>query len=148
MQSTPVNPTLNEFEKSDQGQMSNVWSRLLRRSPCSSLSSRSWMSELSSCDSFSHGNDEDADLHNGALLLLPGSPGSGGGGGGQGRGGEFGVELWQQKYQNGQKPACFSPTLSPYQSPQHSPRASVSEDTWMSRRPSSRSPRFLLLFFF
>ncbi|XP_019713238.1 nuclear factor of activated T-cells, cytoplasmic 3-like [Hippocampus comes] len=95
------------------------------------------MSELSSCDSFSHAIDEDADgdLQNGARLLPPGSPGSGGGRGG---GGEFGVELWQQKYQNVQKPACFSPTLSPYQSPQHSPRASVSEDTWMSRRPSSR----------
>ncbi|XP_051917260.1 nuclear factor of activated T-cells, cytoplasmic 3-like [Hippocampus zosterae] len=104
-------------------------------SPCSSPSSRSWMSELSSCDSFSRAVDEDADgdVRNGALLLLPGSPGSGGGGGG-----EFGVELWRQKYQNGQKPARFSPTLSPYQSPQHSPGASVGEDTWI-RRPHSRS---------
>ncbi|XP_077425030.1 nuclear factor of activated T-cells, cytoplasmic 3-like isoform X2 [Vanacampus margaritifer] len=106
-------------------------------SPCSSLSSRSWMSDVSSCDSFSHAvnEDVDGDLRDAALRLAMGSPG--GGGGGVGGGAAFGVELWQQKYQNPQNPA-FSPALSPYQSPQHSPRASVTEDTWMNRCPSSR----------
>ncbi|XP_068507112.1 nuclear factor of activated T-cells, cytoplasmic 3 isoform X1 [Syngnathus scovelli] len=100
-------------------------------SPCSSLSSRSWVSDLSSCDSFSHAVDKDADedLRDAALLLALGSSGGGAGGGGGG-GGAFGVELWQQKYQD--------PALSPHQSPQHSPRTSVTEDTWMSRCPSSR----------
>ncbi|XP_077452185.1 nuclear factor of activated T-cells, cytoplasmic 3-like [Stigmatopora argus] len=102
-------------------------------SPCSSLSSRSWMSDLSSCDSFSHANDDnaDGDLRDAALLLALGTPGCGNHGGGA-----FGVELWQQKYQNPLNSA--SPALSPYQSPQHSPRASITEETWMSRRPASR----------
>ncbi|XP_054632692.1 nuclear factor of activated T-cells, cytoplasmic 3 isoform X2 [Dunckerocampus dactyliophorus] len=96
-------------------------------SPCSSLSSRSWMSDLSSCESFSQVNDDvDSELRDAALLAL-GSPGCGGG--------AFGVELWQQKYQN---PTAFSPALSPHQSPSHSPRASVTEDNWLSRRPASR----------
>nr|XP_057931266.1 nuclear factor of activated T-cells, cytoplasmic 3 isoform X3 [Doryrhamphus excisus] len=96
-------------------------------SPCSSLSSRSWMSDVSSCESFSQVNDDvDSELRDAALLAL-GSPGCGGG--------AFGVELWQQKYQN---PAAFSPALSPHQSPSHSPRASVTEDNWLSRRPASR----------
>ncbi|XP_057692252.1 nuclear factor of activated T-cells, cytoplasmic 3 isoform X2 [Corythoichthys intestinalis] len=104
-------------------------------SPCSSLSSRSWISDLSSCDSFSHANGDnaDSDLRDAALLLALGTPGCGNQGGGA-----FGVELWQQKYQNPQNSASVSPALSPYQSPQHSPRASISEDTWMNRRPASR----------
>ncbi|XP_061750536.1 nuclear factor of activated T-cells, cytoplasmic 3 [Nerophis ophidion] len=87
-------------------------------SPCSSLSSRSWVSDLS--------DDVDGELRDAALLAL-GSPGCGGG--------AFGVELWQQKYQNA---TAFSPALSPHQSPSHSPRASVTEDNWLSRRPTSR----------
>ncbi|XP_061139462.1 nuclear factor of activated T-cells, cytoplasmic 3-like isoform X2 [Syngnathus typhle] len=100
-------------------------------SPCSSVSSRSWVSDLSSCDSLSHAADKDAveDLRDAALLLALGSSEGGAGGGG----GAFGVELWQQKYQDPAHPA-----LSPHQSPQHSPRTSVTEDTWMSRWPSSR----------
>ncbi|KAM8891917.1 nuclear factor of activated T-cells, cytoplasmic 3-like [Spinachia spinachia] len=96
-------------------------------SPCSSLSSRSWMSDLSSCESFSHACDDvEVELRDAARLLLGspvGSPGCGGG--------AFGVELWQQKYQH---PSAFSPVLSPG----HSPRASVAEESWLGRRPASR----------
>ncbi|XP_017292388.1 nuclear factor of activated T-cells, cytoplasmic 3 isoform X2 [Kryptolebias marmoratus] len=103
----------------------------LSTSPCSSLSSRSWVSDLSSCESFSHNNDDvEGELRDAALLAL-GSPGCGGG--------AFGVELWQQKYQH---PLAFSPVLSPHQSPRqspsHSPRTSITEDTWQHRRPTSR----------
>lgn len=108
-------------------------------SPCSSLSSRSWMSDLSSCESFSHVYDDvEGELRDAARLALGspvgspmGSPGCGGG--------AFGVELWQQKYQH---PMAFSPVLSPHQSPRqspcHSPRTSVTEESWLNRRPTSR----------
>uniref|UniRef100_A0A3B4WIA7 Nuclear factor of activated T cells 3b n=1 Tax=Seriola lalandi dorsalis TaxID=1841481 RepID=A0A3B4WIA7_SERLL len=102
-------------------------------SPCSSLSSRSWMSDLSSCESFSNVYDDtEGELSDAARLALGspigsplGSPGCGGG--------AFGVELWQQKYQH---PLPFSP--SPRQSPCHSPRTSVTEESWLNRRPTSR----------
>lgn len=108
-------------------------------SPCSSLSSRSWMSDLSSCESFSCVYDDvEGELQDAARLALGsphgsplGSPGCGGG--------AFGVELWQQKYQH---PMAFSPALSPHQSPlgspSHSPRTSVTEESWLNRRPTSR----------
>lgn len=108
-------------------------------SPCSSLSSRSWMSDLSSCESFSHVYDDvEGELRDAARLALGspvgspvGSPGCGGG--------AFGVELWQQKYQH---PIAISPVLSPHQSPRqspcHSPRNSVTEESWLNRRPTSR----------
>lgn len=108
-------------------------------SPCSSLSSRSWMSDLSSCESFSHVYDDvEGELRDAARLALGspqgsplGSPGCGGG--------AFGVELWQQKYQY---PLAFSPALSPHQSPRqspcHSPRTSITEESWLNRRPTSR----------
>lgn len=108
-------------------------------SPCSSLSSRSWMSDLSSCESFSHVYDDvEGELQDAAHLALGspqgsplGSPGCGGG--------AFGVELWQQKYQY---PLAFSPALSPHQSPRqspcHSPRTSITEESWLNRRPTSR----------
>uniref|UniRef100_A0A8C5G828 Nuclear factor of activated T-cells, cytoplasmic 3-like n=1 Tax=Gouania willdenowi TaxID=441366 RepID=A0A8C5G828_GOUWI len=100
-------------------------------SPCSSLSSRSWVSDLSSCESSSHVYDDvDGDLRDAARLALGpplvsplGSLGSLGGGVAA-----FGVELWQQKYQH----------PSPQQSPSHSPRTSVTEESWLSRRPTSR----------
>lgn len=115
-------------------------------SPCSSMSSRSWMSDLSSCESFSHVHDDvEADLVDAAAAVAAagrppvgsplgspfGSPGCGGG--------AFGVELWQQKYQH---PGAFSPSLSPLQSPRqspcHSPRTSITEENWLNRRPTSR----------
>lgn len=108
-------------------------------SPCSSLSSRSWVSDLSSCESFSHVCDDlEGELHDAARLALGsplgspmGSPGCGGG--------AFGVELWQHKYQH---PLAFSPALSPHQSPRqspcHSPRTSVTDESWLNRRPASR----------
>lgn len=112
-------------------------------SPCSSLSSRSWMSDISSCESFSHVYDDvEGELRDAARLALGspfgsplGSPGCGGG--------AFGVELWQQKYQH---PLVYSPVLSPHQSPRqsprqspcHSPRTSVTEESWLHRRPASR----------
>ncbi|XP_072290642.1 nuclear factor of activated T-cells, cytoplasmic 3 isoform X2 [Eucyclogobius newberryi] len=108
-------------------------------SPCSSLSSRSWMSDLSSCESFSCACDDvEGELQDAARLALGlphgsplGSPGCGGG--------AFGVELWQQKYQH---PMAFSPALSPHQSPLgspcHSPRTSVTEESWLNRLPTSR----------
>lgn len=108
-------------------------------SPCSSLSSRSWMSDLSSCESFSCAYDDvEGELQDAARLALGsphgsplGSPGCGGG--------AFGVELWQQKYQH---PMAFSPALSPHQSPLgspcHSPRTSITEESWLNRRPTSR----------
>uniref|UniRef100_A0A096MGS3 Nuclear factor of activated T cells 3b n=1 Tax=Poecilia formosa TaxID=48698 RepID=A0A096MGS3_POEFO len=86
----------------------------LSPSPCSSLSSRSWMSDLSSCESFSHGYDDvEGELQDPALLAL-GSPGCRGG-------------------------ALLSPYQSPRQSPCHSPRTSVTEENWLSCRPTSRA---------
>lgn len=111
----------------------------LSPSPCSSLSSRSCLSDLSSCGSFSQIYDDvDGELCDAAHLALGspygsplGSPGCGGG--------AFGVELWQQKYQH---PSAFSPALSPYQSPRqspcHSPRTSVTEENWLNPQPNSR----------
>lgn len=112
-------------------------------SPCSSLSSRSWISDLSSCESFSHTYDDvEGELPDATRLAMGsplgspfGSPGCGGG--------AFGVELWQQKYQH---PMAFNPALSPHQSPRqsprqspcHSPRTSVTEESWLNRRPTSR----------
>lgn len=104
-------------------------------SPCSSLSSRSWLSDVSSCESFSHVYDDvEVELQDAARLALGsplasplGSPGCGGG--------AFGVELWQQQYQH---PLAFSPALSPHQSPCQSPRTSVTEESWLHRRPASR----------
>ncbi|XP_074533076.1 nuclear factor of activated T-cells, cytoplasmic 3-like [Halichoeres trimaculatus] len=108
-------------------------------SPCSSLSSRSWMSDLSSCESFSHVYDDvEGELRDAARLALGSPAGSPMGSPGCG-GGAFGVELWQQKYQH---PMAFSPVLSPHQSPRqspcHSPRTSVTEESWLNRRPTSR----------
>uniref|UniRef100_A0A8C6M634 RHD domain-containing protein n=2 Tax=Nothobranchius furzeri TaxID=105023 RepID=A0A8C6M634_NOTFU len=99
----------------------------LSLSPCSSLSSRSWISDLTSCESFSHVYEEEEGEPQDAALLALGSPGCGGG--------AFGVELWQQKYQH---PSPFSPVLSPHQSPSQSPQPSVTEETWLNRRPTSR----------
>ncbi|KAM4619199.1 nuclear factor of activated T-cells, cytoplasmic 3-like [Polymixia lowei] len=108
-------------------------------SPCSSLSSRSWLSDFSSCESFSHIYDDvEGELNEAATRFSLGSPltsplpspGCGGG--------AFGVELWQQQYQH---PLPFSPSprQSPSPSPCPSPRTSVTEESWLTPRPTSRS---------
>uniref|UniRef100_UPI003AAD6274 nuclear factor of activated T-cells, cytoplasmic 3-like n=1 Tax=Centroberyx gerrardi TaxID=166262 RepID=UPI003AAD6274 len=136
----------------------------LSLSPCSSLSSRSWLSDLSSCESFSHVYDDvEGELNEAAARFTLGSPlpsplhSPGFGGGAYGAeplpspgcgGGAFGVELWQQQYQY---PLAFSQALSPGQSPGQSPRqspcpspcpsprTSITEESWLNPRPASRS---------
>ncbi|KAG7473500.1 hypothetical protein MATL_G00096520 [Megalops atlanticus] len=95
----------------------------LSPSPCSSLSSRSWFSDASSCESFSHVYDDvDSELNEAAARFTLGSP--------QGGPGE---EPWQQHHH-----PAFTHSLSPRQSPCHSPRTSVTDENWLSPRPSSR----------
>uniref|UniRef100_A0A3Q3CE12 Nuclear factor of activated T cells 3a n=1 Tax=Haplochromis burtoni TaxID=8153 RepID=A0A3Q3CE12_HAPBU len=82
----------------------------LSPSPCSSLSSRSWFSDASSC--------------------CP-SPQTGGGG----------VMEEQPHWQHHQPTfvhQSHSISLSPRQSPCHSPRTSVTDENWLSPRPPSR----------
>uniref|UniRef100_A0A3B4H7R0 Nuclear factor of activated T cells 3 n=1 Tax=Pundamilia nyererei TaxID=303518 RepID=A0A3B4H7R0_9CICH len=133
-------------------------------SPCSSLSSRSWISDLSSCESFSHTYDDvEGELPDAARLAMGsplgspfGSPGCGGG--------AFGVELWQQKYQH---PLAFnpapssrptspcgkrrhssadpharspSPHHSPSPTPGASPRGSVTDETWVGSPAGALGP--------
>uniref|UniRef100_A0A667YAI2 Nuclear factor of activated T cells 3b n=1 Tax=Myripristis murdjan TaxID=586833 RepID=A0A667YAI2_9TELE len=102
----------------------------LSTSPCSSVSSRSWLSDRSSCESFSHIYDDvEGELNEAAARFTLGSPltsplhspGCGGG--------AFGVEIWQQQYQH---------PLSPRQSPCPSPRTSITEENWLNPRPTSR----------
>ncbi|KAF7644223.1 hypothetical protein LDENG_00225790 [Lucifuga dentata] len=99
-------------------------------SPCSSLSSRSCRSDISSCESFSHISDDNEMEPNEVCTHGPPLPSPGC------AGGSFGVELWQLKYQ---MPQAVNPTLSPYQSPCHSPRTSVTEENWLTHQPTSRS---------
>ncbi|XP_056134133.1 nuclear factor of activated T-cells, cytoplasmic 3 [Lampris incognitus] len=111
----------------------------LSPSPCSSLSSRSWFSDASSCESFSHVYDDvDSELNEaaarftlGSPLTSPGcvSPQTGGG------------ALEEQPHWQHHHPAfhhSHSLTLSPRQSPCHSPRTSVTDENWLSPRPPSR----------
>ncbi|XP_046715749.1 nuclear factor of activated T-cells, cytoplasmic 3 isoform X2 [Silurus meridionalis] len=127
-------------------------------SPCSSLSSRSWLSDASSCESFSHVYDDvEAELNEAAAsfrftspLVSPqgsplpsplpspqaspqvspmvspfGSPGCG-----------YTEDPWARYHQQ-QRP--YSHSLSPHHSPYQSPRTSVNEDTWLIARPHSSS---------
>ncbi|XP_067091687.1 nuclear factor of activated T-cells, cytoplasmic 3-like [Osmerus mordax] len=115
----------------------------LSPSPCSSLSSRSWLSDLSSCESFSHIYDDvEAELNEAAAGVTLGSPlasplpspGCGGG--------AFGVEIWQLQYQHpllNSLSSYQSPRQSPCASPRHSPRTSVTDENWLNPRPPSRS---------
>ncbi|XP_048014656.1 nuclear factor of activated T-cells, cytoplasmic 3 isoform X1 [Megalobrama amblycephala] len=129
-------------------------------SPCSSLSSRSWLSDASSCESFSHIYDDvEAELNEAAArvrlasplvspltsplpspltspqaspqvspLVSPfGSPGCMA---------AYGDDSWyryQQHHQQHLQYQCAQ-SLSPYQSP----RTSITEETWLSPRPPSR----------
>ncbi|KAI1890124.1 hypothetical protein AGOR_G00170390 [Albula goreensis] len=105
----------------------------LSPSPCSSLSSRSWFSDASSCESFSHVYDDvDPELNEAAARFNLGSPLASPGG----------DELWQQQQQQQQRHhqamAPHSLSLSPRASPCHSPRTSVTDENWLSPRSPSR----------
>ncbi|XP_042562354.1 nuclear factor of activated T-cells, cytoplasmic 3-like isoform X2 [Clupea harengus] len=104
----------------------------LSPSPCSSLSSRSWFSDASSCESFSHVYDDvDSELNEAAARFTLGSPLTS-----PGCSPQAGVleEPWQHHH-----PAfTHSHSLSPRQSPCHSPRTSVTDENWLSPRPPSR----------
>ncbi|TSM52249.1 E3 ubiquitin-protein ligase AMFR [Bagarius yarrelli] len=128
-------------------------------SPCSSLSSRSWLSDASSCESFSHVYDDvEAELTEAAAgfrfvspmvspqgsplpsplaspqaspqvspMVSPfGSPGC-----------TYTEDPWSRYHQQ-QRPYSYS--LSPHHSPYQSPRNSVNEDTWLSTRIQAPSP--------
>ncbi|XP_023646099.1 nuclear factor of activated T-cells, cytoplasmic 3 isoform X2 [Paramormyrops kingsleyae] len=103
-------------------------------SPCSSLSSRSWFSDASSCESFSHVYDDvDSELNEAAARFTLGSPLTSPGCSPLGGPAE---EPWQRA----RAALCsqLSPRQSPGHSPGHSPRASVTDENWLSPRPSSR----------
>uniref|UniRef100_A0A671L842 Nuclear factor of activated T-cells, cytoplasmic 3-like n=1 Tax=Sinocyclocheilus anshuiensis TaxID=1608454 RepID=A0A671L842_9TELE len=89
-------------------------------SPCSSLSSRSWLSDASSCESFSHIYDDvEAELNEAAAQVRLASP--------------LVSPLASPQ---------VSPLVSPFGSPGcMSPRTSITEETWLSPRPHSSSSR-------
>ncbi|XP_030650886.1 nuclear factor of activated T-cells, cytoplasmic 3 isoform X1 [Nomascus leucogenys] len=100
----------------------------LSPSPASSISSRSWFSDASSCESLSHIYDDvDSELNEAAARFTLGSPLTSPGGS---PGGCPGEETWHQQYGLGH-------SLSPRQSPCHSPRSSVTDENWLSPRPAS-----------
>ncbi|XP_056595568.1 nuclear factor of activated T-cells, cytoplasmic 3 isoform X1 [Triplophysa dalaica] len=131
-------------------------------SPCSSLSSRSWLSDASSCESFSHIYDDvEAELNEAAARVRLASPlmspqasplpsplnspqaspqvsplvspyGS------PSYLATYGDDVWY-RYQHQQQSLQYqyAQSLSPYQSP----RTSVTEDTWLSPCPQSSSSR-------
>ncbi|RMC09115.1 hypothetical protein DUI87_14121 [Hirundo rustica rustica] len=100
----------------------------LSPSPASSISSRSWFSDASSCESISHVYDDvDSELNEAAARFTLGSPLASPGGSPRGPG----DESWQQPY-------GFGHALSPRQSPCHSPRTSITDENWLSPRPTSR----------
>lgn len=110
----------------------------LSPSPCSSLSSRSWFSDASSCESFSHVYDDvDSELNEAAARFTLGSPLTSPGCASPQAGG--GV-LEEQPHWPHPHPAFVhhSISLSPRQSPCHSPRTSVTDENWLSPRPPSR----------
>lgn len=132
-------------------------------SPCSSLSSRSWLSDASSCESFSHIYDDvEAELNEAAARVRLASPfmspqGSplpspltspqaspqvsplGSPFGSPSYATAYGEDPWY-RFQNQQQQHLqyqYAQSLSPYQSP----RTSVTEETWLSPRPHSSSSR-------
>ncbi|CAB1339187.1 unnamed protein product [Coregonus sp. 'balchen'] len=112
----------------------------LSPSPCSSLSSRSWFSDASSCESFSHVYDDvDSELNEAAARFTLGSPRTSPGCSPQPGVLEEGQWAGQQHHH----PAFHhshhsSHSLSPRASPCHSPRTSVTDENWLSPRPPSR----------
>ncbi|XP_030438090.1 nuclear factor of activated T-cells, cytoplasmic 3 isoform X2 [Gopherus evgoodei] len=100
----------------------------LSPSPASSISSRSWFSDASSCESISHVYDDvDSELNEAAARFTLGSPLASPGGSPR----SPGDESWQQPY-------GFGHALSPRQSPCHSPRTSITDENWLNPRPTSR----------
>ncbi|KAG7518501.1 nuclear factor of activated T-cells, cytoplasmic 3 isoform X1 [Solea senegalensis] len=112
----------------------------LSPSPCSSLSSRSWFSDASSCESFSHVYDDvDSELNEAAARFTLGSPLASPSCASPQTGGGVLEEQphWQHHHQAfGQH--SHSVSFSPRQSPCHSPRTSVTDENWLSPRPPSR----------
>ncbi|XP_029464453.1 nuclear factor of activated T-cells, cytoplasmic 3 isoform X2 [Rhinatrema bivittatum] len=103
----------------------------LSPSPGSSISSRSWFSDASSCESISHIYDDvDSELNEAAARFTLGSPLASPSGSPRDCQGD---DSWQQSY-------GFGPSLSPRQSPGHSPRTSITDENWLSPRPISRPP--------
>uniref|UniRef100_A0A5F8G5Z7 Nuclear factor of activated T cells 3 n=1 Tax=Monodelphis domestica TaxID=13616 RepID=A0A5F8G5Z7_MONDO len=101
----------------------------LSPSPASSISSRSWFSDASSCESISHVYDDvESELNEAAARFTLGSPLASPGGSPRGCSGD---ESWPQQY-------GFGHSLSPRQSPCHSPRTSITDENWLSPRPTSR----------
>ncbi|XP_028665169.1 nuclear factor of activated T-cells, cytoplasmic 3 isoform X1 [Erpetoichthys calabaricus] len=101
----------------------------LSPSPASSLSSRSWYSDASSCESFSHVYDDvESELNEAAARFNIVSPSTSPGGSPRRCPGD---ELWQATY-------GYAHSLSPRQSPCHSPRSSITDENWLSPRPPSR----------
>lgn len=101
----------------------------LSPSPASSISSRSWFSDASSCESVSHIYDDvDSELNEAAARFTLGSPLASPGGSPRGC---LVDDPWQQSY-------GFGHALSPRQSPCHSPRTSITDENWLSPRPTSR----------
>ncbi|XP_068166140.1 nuclear factor of activated T-cells, cytoplasmic 3 isoform X2 [Antennarius striatus] len=112
----------------------------LSPSPCSSLSSRSWFSDASSCESFSHVYDDvESELNEAAARFTLGSPLTSPGCVSPQT---SGTVLEEQPHWQHHHPAfvhhSHSTSLSPRQSPCHSPRTSVTDENWLSPRPPSR----------
>lgn len=100
----------------------------LSPSPGSSISSRSWFSDASSCESISHIYDDvDSELNEAAARFTLGSPLASPSCSPRGFSGD---ETWQQ--------LAYGASLSPRQSPCHSPRTSITDENWLSPRPVSR----------
>ncbi|XP_032376826.1 nuclear factor of activated T-cells, cytoplasmic 3 isoform X1 [Etheostoma spectabile] len=112
----------------------------LSPSPCSSLSSRSWFSDASSCESFSHVYDDvDSELNEAAARFTLGSPlTSPGCVSPQTSGGLLEEQPHWQHHHPAFVHHSHSISLSPRQSPCHSPRTSVTDENWLSPRPPSR----------
>ncbi|XP_046897857.1 nuclear factor of activated T-cells, cytoplasmic 3 isoform X1 [Hypomesus transpacificus] len=109
----------------------------LSPSPCSSLSSRSWFSDASSCESFSHVYDDvDSELNEAAARFTLGSPLTSPGCPSPHTGGNLEEGPWQ--HHNPAFVHSHALNLSPRQSPCHSPRTSVTDENWLSPRPPSR----------
>ncbi|XP_052369394.1 nuclear factor of activated T-cells, cytoplasmic 3-like isoform X1 [Oncorhynchus keta] len=108
----------------------------LSPSPCSSLSSRSWFSDASSCESFSHVYDDvDSELNEAAARFTLGSPRTSPGC--SPHPGVLEEGLWVG-HQHHHPAFHHSHSLSPRVSPCHSPRTSVTDENWLSPRPPSR----------